>query len=182
MPNSMSDVALMYDAAKARLKAVRERIFETVAARLRTNYNCRGAWLKMSTEASFDRIYLFEFFRTYGGDGDIFVSLEPTLRKFGEALNHHLRAVSATYVSATADDLVASARTLMKIQFQILFCDLCDLADDIKSGDDEYTKDGYIASAESGQPTPASECAPAPESEVRADAVSLHHSERGEGL
>jgi hypothetical protein len=175
----MSDMALMYDAAKARLKAVRERIFESVAARIRANYNCRGAWLKMSAEAAFDRIYLFEFFRTYG---NIFMSLEPTLRSFGAALNHHLRAMSATYVEAAADDLVASARTMMKIQFQILFCDLCDLADDIKSGDNDLPKDGDQSAPEPDQSVFASKCAAFTAAEVRADVLPVCDAECGGGL
>jgi hypothetical protein len=179
-----STQSLNYDeffaAAKTRLKAVREATFTEVVARLRTNYDCRHSWLKMSSEASFERIYLFYFFRTYGTDGDIFIELKPTLESAGRALNHHLRAVASTWQSMDADDLAMSVRKFMKIQFGEIFNDLISLADNIKSDDTVPLRNADSCPFRAGEPSAASECEALNSGEIWSNVLSVPGPECGE--
>lgn len=173
-----------YYAAKSRLKAVREATFTDVVSRLRANFGCRHSWLKMSKEASFESIYLFNFFREYGTDGDIFVELKPTLEAAGRALNHHLRAVAYSWPSMDADDLAMTVRRLIKIQFGEIFCDIVDLAesmiadyDNIKSECEEPLRNADTCPFRAGKSSAASQRENPDSGEVRSDVLPISGSE-----
>lgn len=169
----------MVTAAKGRLKAVREATLVEIVARLRANYSCRHSWLKISSEAAFERVYLFHFFREFGTDGDIFVEMKASLEASGRALNHHLRSVASTWPSMDADDLAMGARKMMKIQFGELFCDLVELAfkEDIKSEDIEPLRNADLCPFRAGKSPAASQCSASSESEVWADVLPVSGSE-----